>query len=93
MSKLLIGALGLLMVLVQISAGHAASESGAVSAKKAMNYCSRQYCGHRGLIGNQQRPVWIEGCFKERTGKYPAELGVAIKIRHRCPVPRPYSTV
>jgi hypothetical protein len=48
------------------------------SAQQAIVECRARYGGDRGRAGNQRRPIWIEDCFKEKTGRYPFELGIPI---------------
>ena len=55
------------------------------AAQQAMNECAINYCGRRSPSVGQARPMWIEACFHQKMGKYPAEMGIAIKIRRRCP--------
>ena len=48
------------------------------STQRAIAECRQMYDGDRGMSGNQSRPTSIEGCFKQKTGRYPGELGIPI---------------
>jgi hypothetical protein len=49
------------------------------AAEKAMDECTAQYCGRRSASVSGNRPLLIEGCFHQKTGKYPAQMGVAFR--------------
>ena len=51
--------------------------AGNSEAQKAMNECAAQDCGRRGTSVSGGRPVLIEGCFHQKTGKDPHQMGVA----------------
>jgi hypothetical protein len=57
------------------AAGQKAAANSA--AQKAMDECAAQYCGRRSASVSGNRPLLIEGCFHQKTGKYPAQMGVA----------------
>jgi hypothetical protein len=62
-----------------------AMAQGAPSAAQAvMNECALQYCGRRSPSVAQARSMWIESCFRQKMGRSPAEMGIAIKIRRGC---------
>ena len=45
------------------------------SADKAIAECRARYSCDRGHFGNQMKPMWIEACFKEKTGIWPSRVG------------------
>jgi hypothetical protein len=49
------------------------------AAEKAMDECTAQYCGRRSASVTAYRPLFIEGCFHQKTGKYPAQMGVSLR--------------
>jgi hypothetical protein len=59
-----------------------AQTPGAMSYSQAMYQCASQYHGYRGQLG-RERYAYIEGCFKNLTGKYPADVGENCPLR-RC---------
>ena len=80
--------LGLLVLVWQSvpSSGLAAPKSAAgqkaasnSAAEKAMDECTAQYCGRRSASVSGNRPLLIEGCFHQKTGKYPAQMGVTFR--------------
>ena len=54
------------------------------AAQKVMNECALQYCGLRSPSVTQARAMWIESCFRQKMGRSPAEMGIAIKVRQSC---------
>ena len=53
-------------------------------AQKAMDECSLNYCGYRSSSVTQARAIWIENCFRQKMGRSPAEMGIAVRIRSSC---------
>jgi hypothetical protein len=47
-------------------------------AQRAIVACRQMYGGDRGKAGNQGKPIWIENCFRDKTGHYPFELGIPL---------------
>jgi hypothetical protein len=41
------------------------------SNQDALAQCRHRYAGHRGSQGYIMRPMWMEQCYLEKTGKYP----------------------
>ncbi len=81
MRKCLLGSAMLLVCLSQMPAQGKAVRAAAgadASAQQAIVQCRRMYGGDRGKAVNQARPIWIESCFKVKTGRYPFELGIPI---------------
>jgi hypothetical protein len=81
MWKLMFGMAALLIFSTQMpEQSEAAKAAGATnaSAAKAIAECRARYSCDRGHFGNQMKPMWIEACFKEKTGKWPSELGVPL---------------
>jgi hypothetical protein len=81
MRKSLLGAAVLLACWSQVSTpGHAAraAHGASAAAQQAIVECRQQYSGNRGRAVNQARSTFIEGCFKQKTGRYPFELGIPI---------------
>ena len=54
-------------------------------AQRAMYECALNYCGHRSPSVRQARSIWIESCFVQKVGRYPAEMGIATRVFRRCP--------
>jgi len=52
------------------------------SYEDAWYTCQARYAGSRGSLA-KDRYVYIEQCFKEKTGKYPGEVGMNCYLR-RC---------
>ena len=66
--------------------GHAAAKNAETStAQKAMDECAIQYCGIRSRSVRGSRSMLIEGCFRQKTGRFPWEMGIGIVVRHICP--------
>jgi hypothetical protein len=40
--------------------------------------CRRMYAGQRSRAVMAGRPMYVEGCFHQRTGKYPWQAGVTL---------------
>jgi hypothetical protein len=81
MRKVLLGPAVLLAGLSQMPTPGAAARAarGAdAAAQHAIVACRQMYSGNRGRAVNQARPMFIEGCFKQMTGRYPFELGIPI---------------
>jgi hypothetical protein len=55
------------------------------AAQKAMDECARAYCGIRSRSVRGARPMLMESCFRQKTGRFPAQMGMAIKVLHHCP--------
>jgi hypothetical protein len=72
------------LVLSSFMTAQAAPRPG-VSAQQAMNECALMYCGHRDRSVRQSRPLMVEACFRQKTGRFPAEMGVAIPSLRCCP--------
>jgi hypothetical protein len=87
MIRITIAALGLLACASQATAAPqpARSADNVGTAQKAMDECSLNYCGNRSSSVQQARAIWIESCFRQKTGKYPAELGMVSRVLPRCP--------
>jgi hypothetical protein len=49
------------------------------AAEKAMDECTAQFCGRRSPSVTGYRPMLIEGCFKQKMGQYPAQMGVSLR--------------
>ena len=45
-------------------------------AQRAMLECARNYCGYRSPSVTGARGLWVETCFRQKTGKTPAEMGI-----------------
>jgi hypothetical protein len=45
-------------------------------AQRAMLACARNYCGHRSPSVTGARGLWVEGCFRQKMGKTPAQMGI-----------------
>jgi hypothetical protein len=46
-------------------------------AQRAMLECARNYCVSRsGSVAGARGP-WVEGCFRQKMGKTPAQMGIA----------------
>jgi hypothetical protein len=56
--------------------------AGNTSYSQAMYQCTAQYAGPRPGLG-RDRYAYIETCFKQLTGKYPADVGENCQLR-RC---------
>jgi hypothetical protein len=64
---------------------HAAAKNAEISAaQKAMDECLVQYCGLRSSSVSGYRAMFIESCFHRKTGQYPGQMGVALKVHRRC---------
>ena len=63
-------------------AEQAASQVATPAQKKAWAYCQSAYRGQRFMM-NKDRYGLIEGCFKQMTGMYPAQLQLNCTLR-RC---------
>lgn len=78
----LLGSLLLLaLCLADISASGAplrAPHGADASAQQAIVQCRQMYGGDRGKAVNQAKPIWIENCFKQKTGHFPFELGIPL---------------
>jgi hypothetical protein len=87
MIRITIAALGLLACASQAMAAPrpARSADNVSTAQKAMEECSLNYCGNRSSSVQQARAIWIESCFRQKTGQYPAELGIVTRVLTRCP--------
>jgi hypothetical protein len=70
----------------------AAPKAGRTVAQQAMNECVLMYCGSsRDRSVKQSRPILVEGCFRQKTGHLPAELGIITPSLRCCPgEPCPY---
>ena len=82
-----IAILGLVVWILQVMprAVHAAAKNADISAaQKAMDECIVQYCGLRSSSVSGYRPMFIESCFHRKTGQYPGQMGVALKVHRRC---------
>ena len=55
------------------------------AAQKAMDECTRSYCGIRSRSVRGSRSMLMESCFRQKTGRFPAEMGIAINVLHHCP--------
>jgi len=79
-------AVGLVASLTQMTPLQAAPKSqNGVAAQRAMDECALQYCGYRSASVTQSKPMWVESCFRQKTGRTPAEMGVAMKATRCCP--------
>jgi hypothetical protein len=58
------------------------SQTASTSYSQAMYECASRYAGPRPGLG-RDRYAYIERCFKDLTGKYPADVGEACPLR-RC---------
>jgi hypothetical protein len=58
------------------------AQNASTNYNQAMYECASRYAGPRGYLG-RDRGGYIETCFKELTGKYPADVGVNCPLR-RC---------
>jgi hypothetical protein len=61
-----------------------AAQAAPSAAQKVMNECAMQYCGYRSPSVSQSRAIWIESCFRQKMGRSPIEMGIAIKVRLSC---------
>jgi hypothetical protein len=41
-------------------------------------FCRQAYGGDRGKAINQAKPIWVENCFKQKTGYYPFQPGIPL---------------
>jgi hypothetical protein len=55
-----------------------APHSADASAQQAIVWCRQAYGGDRGKAVNQAKPIWVENCFKQKTGYYPFQLGIPL---------------
>jgi hypothetical protein len=46
--------------------------------KQAIVECRQMYGGDRGKVVNQVKPIWVENCFKQKTGHFPFEFGIPL---------------
>jgi hypothetical protein len=78
---------GLLVCTLPVMPGmvHAAAKTAEMgAAQKVWDECAIQYCGIRSRSVRGSRPALIEGCFRQKTGHYPGQMGIAMRGR-RCP--------
>jgi hypothetical protein len=84
--KIVVLALAVCILQVMPGTVHAAAKNAEISAaQKAWDECAIQYCGIRGRSVRGSRPALIEGCFRQKTGQYPGQMGIALRVRHTCP--------
>ena len=82
-----IAILGLVVWILQVmpTTVHAAAKNADIgAAQKAMDECVIQYCGLRSPSVAGYSPMFIESCFHRKTGQYPGQMGVALKVHRRC---------
>ena len=82
MRKFLFGLSALAMLCLgqmPAPAAPARAPRGEVSGmQQAIVECRQMYGGDRGKAVNQVKPIWIESCFKQKTGHFPFELGIPL---------------
>jgi hypothetical protein len=74
------GLLASMILLDGVTACLAAAKptTGQASYAAIMVECRRMYWGQRSPAVAASRPMFIEGCFRQRTGKHPWEAGVTV---------------
>jgi hypothetical protein len=80
-TPLLGSSLLLVLCLADLSASGAplrAPRGTDASAQQAIVQCRQMYGGDRGKAVNQAKPIWVENCFKQKTGHFPFELGIPL---------------
>jgi hypothetical protein len=55
------------------------------AAQQAMQECALMYCGPRNPSVMQQKSTLVESCFRQKTGRTPAELGISLPSLRCCP--------
>jgi hypothetical protein len=80
MPKIATGLLACMALLDGATACLAAAKPSTQQASYAaiMIECRRMYWGQRSPAVAASRPMFIEGCFRQRTGKHPWEAGVTV---------------
>ena len=79
MMTLKIVVVGLLVCIFQgmpMTAHAVANNAETGAAQKAMDECAIQYCGIRSRSVRGSRSMLIEGCFRQKTGRFPGEMGI-----------------
>jgi hypothetical protein len=61
------------------SAAPARAPRGEANAlQQAIVECRQAYGGDRGKAVNQVKSIWVENCFKTKTGRFPFEVGIPL---------------
>ena len=58
--------------------GLAARTGAGAAAQQAIIECRQTYGGYRGKAVEQAKPIYVERCFKQKTGYYPFQLGIPL---------------
>ena len=79
--RIALAILGSLVCLCQAPV-QAAPNSG---TQQAMNECVLMYCGPRSPSVSQSKGIRVEGCFRQKTGRNPSEMGISMPSLRCCP--------